>query len=279
MSQRKCSIFHGTEFSVPYLPVRPSVLTIQDLSPWLNRTWHHGADRVRSRTPVLVRLGIATMVITPSEAVRKQAIAYFQIHASRVTAVPDAAAAHLTPAEPGRSCDPPYFVFVGTIEPRKNVPTLIAAWRIVRERFNINLVIAGRHRADAPHISAEQGLTLTGEVTDEHLRYLYSNAVACIYPSLYEGFGLPPLEAMQCGCPVITSRDAAIMEVSGGAAIHVEATDIRALAAAMESIITNAEERERRRELGFRRAAEYSWARTAVLTREVYVEASRRFGG
>jgi glycosyltransferase involved in cell wall biosynthesis len=278
MSRTGCEVFHGTDFSVPYLPLRPSVLTLQDLSPWLDRSWHHGAGRVRSRTPLLVRLGIATIIITPSEAVRKQAIEYFQIHASRVVAVPDAAAAHLTPIGRPEPPGTPYFVFVGTIEPRKNVPSLISAWRVVRERHNADLVIAGRRRADAPQIAAEPGLTLMGEVSDDQLQSLYSNAIACVYPSLYEGFGLPPLEAMQCGCPVITSRDAAIMEVSGGAAIHVEARDIHGIAAAMETMITKPWERASRRELGLRRAAGFSWARTSAMTKEVYVEAIRRFG-
>lgn len=275
LSRLRCSLFHGTDFAVPYIPLRPSVLTLQDLSPWMDPLWHHGAERVRRRTPALLRLGIATMVITPTEAIRKQAMATFGIHASRVAAVPDAAAPHLVPACSGRAA--PYFLFLGTIEPRKNVPALVEAWRIVRSRFPVNLVIAGRRRFDAPEIQVEPGLTLAGEVADDQLAHLYSGAIACVYPSLYEGFGLPPLEAMQCGCPVIASRDPAIVEVCGGAAIHVDATDVRALAQAMEWLLTNPGERRRRREMGLERAAQFSWKRTAVMTREVYVEAIRRF--
>jgi len=114
-------------------------------------------------------------------------------------------------------------------------------------------------------------------VPDDRLAELYSGAVACVYPSLYEGFGLPPLEAMQCGCPVITSRDPAIVEVCGDAAIHVDSTDVRALAEAMEWLATNNGERQRRREMGLQRAAQFSWRRTAAMTRGVYAEAIRRF--
>ena len=276
MSRLNCSVFHGTEFSVPYIPVKPSVLTLQDLSPWMDPTWHHGAARVRRRTPALIKLGIATVIVTPTEAIRRQAIAAFGIHADRTVAIPDAAAPHLKPT--GERVGPePYFLFIGTIEPRKNVPALVDAWRIVRARHDVNLVIAGRRRADAPNIPAEPALKLMGEVPDDHLASLYSGALACIYPSLYEGFGLPALEAMQCGCPVITSNDPAVVEVCGDAAIHVDATDIGGLAGAMEWLIMSPGERAQRRELGIERAAQFSWQRTAAMTREVYAAAIRRF--
>ena len=276
MSRLGCSVFHGTEFSVPYLPLRASVLTLQDLSPWMNSSWQRAAGRVRMRTPVLVRLGIATMVITPTESIRRQAIRAFGIHPSRVVAVPDAAAPHFAPATSTTALTP-YFLFVGTIEPRKNVPTLVDAWRMLRSRHAVNLIIAGRRRADAPEIAAEVGLTISGEVAEDRLAWLYSGAIACVYPSHYEGFGLPPLEAMQCGCPVIASRDPAIVEVCGGAALHVDSTDVLALAGAMELLIEDCAERNRRREMGAKRAAQFSWQQTAVLTRKVYAEAIRRF--
>jgi glycosyltransferase involved in cell wall biosynthesis len=276
MSRLRCSVFHGTDFSVPYVPVRPSVLTVQDLSPWMHSAWHHAAGRVRTRTPLLLGLGIATLIITPTEAIRKQAIARFNLHPDRAIAVPDAAAPHIRPVLPANS-GVPYFLFVGTIEPRKNVPALVEAWRTIRPRHNVDLVIAGRRRDDAPDVQPEPGIVFTGEVTDERLACLYSGAVACVYPSLYEGFGLPPLEAMQCGCPVITSFDEAVMEVCGSAAIHVEAMDVRALAGAMESLLARPDERARMRELGLQRAAHFTWRRTAAMTREVYGAAIRRF--
>ena len=96
---------------------------------------------------------------------------------------------------------------------------------------------------------------------DQYLPALYTACTACVYPTEYEGFGLPVLEAMQCGAPVITSHDPAVTEVSGGAAIH---TDTNGLADAMESLLTSPAERERRRELSLRRASEFSWAKTAA---------------
>ena len=85
------NVFHGTDFAVPYLPLRPSVMTLHDLSPWLDQAWHSESDRIRNRTPMLLRLGLATMVITPSEAVRRAAIDRFHLQRDRVIAVPHAA--------------------------------------------------------------------------------------------------------------------------------------------------------------------------------------------
>lgn len=275
MRRLHCDIFHGTDFSVPYLPLKPSVLTIHDLSPWMNPQWHHAADRVRRRTPYLLKFGIATMIVTDSEAVRKAVIDFFRLSPEQVVAVPLAASPRLRPVDAAPP-PAPYFLYLGTIEPRKNVPVLVEAWKQLRLRHMVDLVLAGRFREDAPAIPPVPGLRLLGEVEERELAALYSGCVACVYPTEYEGFGLPVLEAMQCGAPVITSHDPAVTEVSGGAAIH---TSPDRLAEAMEAILTNCEERKRRKQLSMKRAAEFSWEKTAATTRAVYQEAIRRFHG
>src|SRR5271163_1625011 len=123
MNRLGTEVFHGTNFDVPYLPSRPSVLSLHDLSPWMDRSWHHAADRVRRRAPALIGLGIATMILTVSEAVRRQAISHFRIHPDRIVAVPLAAAARFqrVPGSPAH----PYFLYVGALEPRKNLPFLV----------------------------------------------------------------------------------------------------------------------------------------------------------
>ncbi len=264
MMRRGVEVFHGTDFSVPYLSQRPSVMTVHDLSPWLS---HDASKRVRRRVPVLLRARIPTMIITPSEAVRRAAISRFRLDGNRVVAVPLAASDHFRPVEAAPP-DRPYFLFVGTLEPRKNIGRLIDAWREVRRSQEVDLVLAGRVRDDFAAPAPEPGLRILGAVPEDDLPALYCGAIAFVYPSLYEGFGLPVLEAMQCGTTVITSRDPAIMEVSAGAAVHVDATDVRALADAMRA-------RPERREESLKRAAQFSWSSTARKTREVY-DAARR---
>jgi glycosyltransferase involved in cell wall biosynthesis len=270
-------VFHGPDFAVPYVPKLPSVMTLHDVSPWLNPGWHHAAGRVRRRTPVLLELGIATMVITPSESVRKQVIDRFHVAANRVVAIPEAPAPwlHKSAHKSGTGyAIPNYFLFVGTLEPRKNLPALIEAFREVRAHHDVNLVLAGRPRADAPKIPEMPGLHVLGEVPDADLPALYSNALALVYPSLYEGFGLPVLEAMQCGACVIASS--AVAEAGGQAAVYADTPE--ALADAMRQALSDPEWLAGKRALSLARAREFSWERTARLTYEVYREARNRFG-
>jgi len=145
----------------------------------------------------------------------------------------------------------------------------------VRKISPVDLVLAGRSRADFSHPAPEPGLRLIGEVSDADLAGLYSSALAVVYPSHYEGFGLPVLEAMQCGACVFISQDAALREVGGDAALVLGGR--ASWADAMRAAAGNPEWLGRRREASLARAHEFSWARTARLTREVYDEAMRRF--
>jgi Glycosyltransferase len=277
MRQHRLQVFHGTDFAVPYLPLRPSVVTIHDLSPWMNREWHHDAARVRRRTPFVLGLRLPTMVITPSEVIRRQVLDAFRIHPSRVVAIPHAASPCFRPVQ-GPPAPRPYFLYVGTVEPRKNLPVLIEAWREVRRCYAVDLVIAGRLRRDAPPIQKIEGLRLLGPVPDEDLPELYSGSLACVYPSLYEGFGLPVLEAMQCGAAVIASRDPAIGEVAAGAVLQVDAHDVRQWKEVLLAAASNPESMQPWRDSALRRSAFFSWQRSAALTRQVYEEAVQRFG-
>ncbi len=272
MSRLGADLVHGPDFAVPYIPRRPSVLTLHDLSPWMDAAWRPAARRVRRRTPILLDLGIATMIVTPGEAVRKQAIERFRLRPERVVAVPEAAAAWFRPVAGVLAT--PYFLFVGTLEPRKNLPALVEAWREVRRHYPVELVLAGRRRADFPALAEEPGLRVMGEVPDAALPQLYSGALALVYPSLYEGFGLPVLEAMQCGACVIASR--AVAEAAGDAAVYAETP--QELARAMSEAASRPEWRAELSARSLDRAREFTWERTARMTHQVYEEARRRFG-
>jgi glycosyltransferase involved in cell wall biosynthesis len=270
MRRSRASLFHGTNFSVPYVPVYPSVMTVHDLSPWMNAGWHADANRVRSRTPWLLGLGLATMVITVSRAVRRQTIERFRLHPDRVVAIPLAANESFHPSDEPKGG---FFLFVGTLEPRKNIPMLIDAWRPVFTEYGVELWIAGRRREDGPVVPDLPGLKWLGEVNEVDLPALYRRTVAFVYPSFYEGFGLPVLEAMQSGANVITSGDPAIGEVCGDAAIRVDAQDGRGWTGAMSACAAG---HVHLRERAIERSRLFSWMRTARLTREVYEEAFNR---
>jgi glycosyltransferase involved in cell wall biosynthesis len=212
------------------------------------------------------------MIITDTEAVRRQVIERFRVHPGRVVSVPLAASEIFRPVDPPQRA--PYILFAGTLEPRKNIPALVAAWRAVRREHTIDLVLAGRRRADFPELPPEPGLCLVGEVADAELARLYSGAAAFVYPSLYEGFGLPLLEAMKSGACVIASEDPALREVAAGAALHVPPGE---LAPSIRLVLENANLRAELRSRGRVRAKEFSWTRTARETRAVYEEACRRW--
>jgi len=255
-------VFHGTDFAVPFLPLTASVVTLHDLSPWEPLPRGRGSAnpvnaRVRRRAPIMIRMRLATMIVTPSEAVRREAMERFRIAPGDIVATPLAAASCFQPqpAEPPRR---PYFLVVGKRNPRKNIGTAEAACAEVRKEHDVELIFAE-------------------DCSDGELARLYSSAAALLFPSFYEGFGLPVLEAMQCGAPVIASRDPALLEVAGDAAVLLEAGDVRAWADAMKTMLANAARREDLRRRGFARARQFSWERTARLTREVYGEAIARF--
>ncbi len=277
LSHTATELFHGTDFAVPYLPLRPSVLTLHDLSPWMDVEWQGASGRVRRRTPWLLRSGIATMVITPTEAIRRDAIECFGLAPGRIRAVPLAASVCFradAPAPARRR----YFLYAGALEPRKNIDMLIECWRQLHGRHSADLVLAGRRRPDFSLPAAEDGLEWRGEVTDEELARLYAGAVAVVYPSMYEGFGLPVLEAMQCGALVIASRVPALSEVAAGAAVLLRPDTPREWVTALEAALNQPAWADGLRARARQRAREFSWERTAHETRAVYEEARERFG-
>lgn len=270
LTRERAGLFHGTDFAVPYLPLRPAVMTVHDLAPW--RREGGGSDRVRRRTPLLLGLGLATMVITPSRAVRREVLDRFRLSPEEVVAIPHGASSHFRPVEaepPPR----PYILYAGTIEPRKNLEPVIAAWQTLS---GVDLVLAGRVRRGY-RIEERPGLRVLGETPEEDLPRLYSQAAAVVYPSRYEGFGLPVLEAMQCGAFVITSRDPALVETGGNACLTVETAE--GWKEALDAALRNKELRAAYRRRAIDRAAEFSWERTAARTRAVYETAMRRFHG
>ncbi len=292
--RRKLSVFHGTNYEVALRQVCPSVLTIHDLSTLLHPETHERRRvwRARRRLPLMVRA--STVIITPTESVRREVIEHFDVQPARVYAVPEAARALFKRASVQESrlvrerlgVEEEFLLFVGTIEPRKNLATLVRALSEIVSSTDCRpqLVMAGMKGWMTSELfkiietsGVKERLLFTGYLADEELRALYSAATVFIYPSLYEGFGLPTLEAMQCGAPVIASRIASIEEVTKDAAVLVAPNDAQSLARKIVALLKDESARAQLSRAGALRAAEFSWERTARLTREVYEEAIARF--
>jgi alpha-1,3-rhamnosyl/mannosyltransferase len=257
-------VFHGTDFAVPYLSRVPAVMTVHDLSPWTRPS--EASERVRQRAGWLLRLRRPRYVHTPSEAVRQEVMNYFGWPGERVVAIGLAAAERFRPVRvEGQE---PYFLYLGTIEERKNLEVLGEAMeRLWARGCRVPLWLAGRAR-DGFALRKRDAVVELGWQPEERLPELLSGARAVVYPSHYEGFGLPLLEAMQCGAAVVASPVAAHREVGGEAVLY--ATTAEEWALALERLALDEAWRRKRGEFGRKRAEGFSWARTAKAMRELY---------
>jgi glycosyltransferase involved in cell wall biosynthesis len=174
--------------------------------------------------------------------------------------------------------DRPYFLFVGTIEPRKNLVRLLDAFAtFAREVPEVSLVLAGQRGWKCEEIYARAAATDVADrliildyVREDGLPALYSHALACVYPSLFEGFGFPVVEAMACGTPVLTSNTTSLAEIGEGAALLVDPLDPHAISAGLRSLALNADLRADLRTRGLARAASFSWSETGRRTLAAY---------
>ena len=232
----------------------------------------------------------ADVVIAVSENTKRDLMAFLDAPDEKIVVIPEAPDPDyrpldqevVGPALKRLGVDAPYFLFVGTIEPKKNVLNLLRAYAGFRELNRSNgvrpgLVLAGRKGwlyGQAQGVAKELGISehvkFLGFVPRPDLVALYSGAVALVYPSLYEGFGLPVLEAMACGAPVVTSSASSLPDVAGEAAICTAPTDVDALAEALSRLWSSGELRAELRRKGFARAKQFTWTKTAEMTLAVY---------
>jgi len=262
----------------------PLVATIHDL------TLYRWPDAVRPDTRVALTarlaavLDSARMILTPSASVREELIAR-GVPSARVRAIhhgPGQASATIA-GEPGVAA--PYVLCVGTIEPRKNLGTLLAAWRLLRQRTPTapRLVLCGRFGwgggdlgREIAAAAAEGWLEQLEYVTSERLAALYRGARWVVFPTLYEGFGLPAVEAMAAGTPLQASDIPVLREVAGDAALFVPPLDVEAWATTAAQLDTDSELRRTLAGRGRERAAAFSWDRAAEATAEALRAAARR---
>ena len=259
---------HGT---LPVTLRKPAVATIHDFTS-LTMPGRHRLKTILSFNLFIARsLALASKVACVSRAVAEEAVRWFGVPRSKIEVVPNGVDAYFSPS-PGEARNGDYLLFVGTLEPRKGLEDLVSAWWSLPRRPR--LVLCGG-RGWKTNIAELPGIEFTGFVDRESLRELYRGALAFVYPSRYEGFGIPPLEAMACGAPTIATRTGAIPDYVHDAALLVEPGDKQALRAALVKVIGNAQLRAELRARGPERAKEYDWDRSAKLMTELLAEAAR----
>lgn len=291
-------IFHGTNYDVPLWRRCATVLTVHDLSLLTHPDTHEkrSVRRARRRLPMMVRT--ADAIITPTDSVRREVCERFRVNPEKVFAVAEAARSTFQPLDFEATAatrqrfgiGDEFLLTVGTLEPRKNLSMLVSAFEEVtsaRPQSTTQLVIAGgRGWLSGPLFSAieqspvQDRIILSDYLNDDDLRALYASCRAFIYPSLYEGFGLPPLEAMACGAPVIASRIPALTETIGDAALFFDPKSVSELKHTILQLLDDENAETGRRAFsaaGQRRVAEFSWEKTARETLQVYAEAAKRF--
>lgn len=292
IARQGIDVFHGLDqAALPFFLRRAKhIVTIHDVIPILFPRLFTVKHRLIVRA-VLARVAQqADRVIVPSQAVRQDVLQHLRISADRVVIIPEGCEArfrpvtdraHLSRIRTKYGLPGLYMLSLGTLEPRKNITALLHAFAHLRHTTPVDpalrLVIAGpRGWRDHEIFATVQRLGLAtavlfpGFIEEEDLPALYSGAILFVFPSLYEGFGLPILEAMGCGVPVITSNLSALPEVAGDGALFVNPYDIEAIAAAMAELLGDEQRREHLRRKGLVRAQTFSWEETARKTFEIY---------
>ncbi len=277
------SLYHETAFTPARLTRVPTVFSVYDLSL---RRYRHTQPRERVwmfEYFIKTRLKYARHILTISEFVRQEIIEEFNVSPSMVSSVPLAPDPLFSPSSgnavaqikkkyglPGE-----YLLFVSSLEPRKNIDLLIEA--LSDAGTDMPLVLVGWQgwggkewlgKIDAAGLNGR--IILTGHVPDQDLPAVYAGAAALVYPSFYEGFGLPILEAMACGCPVICSRAASMPEVAEDAAWYIDPHNKDSLVHAIETVVTDSAVCQRLKAAGLARASRFAWEQTARRTLDIF---------
>lgn len=283
----RCNIFHATDHLLPRLKSAQTVFTLHDVIFKFFPEYHLPLNRwfLTNAMPYFLRR--ADAIIAVSECTKRDAIRFYDIAPEKITVIYEGVNPSLRRVDDPnrlaeiRACyakNQPYLLFVSTIEPRKNISALVDALKILRARgLAQRLLIVGRkgwlYQPTFDHVS-QTGMSDVVDfldfIPDTDLSALLSACDAFVFPSLYEGFGLPPLEAMACGAPVICSNTSSLPEVVGDAALLVNPRDVGEIANAIERVITDSALRDELRAKGITQAAKFSWERAARETLAVY---------
>ena len=290
------NLCHFTNALAPLWQPVPYVLTIHDASLFVYGNYHPRARHLTMRLTLPLVARRAAAVITVSEHSRNDLIRVLSLQPEKIHVVYEAAADEFRPVEDRQALDalrhkyslPEKFVlYVGTLEPRKNLLRLVRALKQLREQgWTYHLVLAGpmgwmmeTFDREVHDMGLQDAVHYLGYVPSEDLPALYSLATVFGFPSLYEGFGLPPLEAMACGTPVLTSNRSSLAEICGDAAYLVDPQSEEDITAGLCALLSDEELRRKLRARGLERVARFSWQRAARETSEVYRQVLRNGTG
>jgi glycosyltransferase involved in cell wall biosynthesis len=257
---RKLDLLHCPTFRGPFRSAVPVVVTVHDLAVLRHPGTFNQWTRRYSRLAVPRVARAARLVIAVSEFTRRELLELLAVPEERIRVIPNAVGAPFGPEGPEAEGD--YVLAVGTLEPRKNLASAQQAAR----RLGVELRVVGEKGWGGVDVDG-----WVGRPTDEELAELYRGARCLVYPSLYEGFGLPVLEAMACGTPVVTSAGGATEEIAGGAAVLVDPLDVASIARGLEQAVSRRNDLAAR---GLERARGFTWERVAAETWAVYEEAA-----
>lgn len=278
-------LYHGVLNVMPLAGSVPAVVTIHDLSPFLFPQTFRRVNRAYTRWAIKVACRHARQLIAVSEFTKQEIVRWLHVPAERITVTHNGVDARFAPPDPAalaafrqRAGLPEQFLlFIGTLEPRKNLPTLLDAYARIAKDTSVPLIIGGGKGwlydqifAKAEQLNLGDRIRFAGYIDDADLPLWYAAATVFTLPSLYEGFGIPLIEAMACGTPVIASTSSSLPEIVGDAGILVSPTDADALGAAMLQLLQSPELRADLRERGLLQARRFSWQTMAQRTVDVY---------
>jgi glycosyltransferase involved in cell wall biosynthesis len=280
-------VLHSPDFIPPHRPSCRSVITVHDLAFLL---YPHFLTKESARYYGHIDQAVrwTDHIIAVSHSTKRDTVQHLGVPEDKITVVYEAASPIFRPVDKAlareqvrnqHGVDAPFILFVSTIEPRKNVPTLIrAVWQLLEcYKEDVHLVLAGGKGwlfedafAVVEELRMDERVHFVGRVSSEELLYLYNAAEMLAHPAFYEGFGLPPLEAMACGLPVVVSNVASLPEVVGDAGILIDPHEVDELTVAMWRVLNDSELHQEMQEKGVRQAARFSWERAARETIDLY---------
>ena len=288
----RLDLFHATHYVLPPLPKTRAVVTIHDIIHLLYPQFlPNRAAHLYARLMIRHALNRANRIITVSYNTKRDLTDYFGVPGARTDVIYNGVSERFRPGVPESEkqrvaalygLTAPYLLFLGGEKPHKNVQNVVRAFAEARRRRELphTLVLAGpmpknpgRLEALISALDLSTAIRRTGIVEEEDLPGLYAGSDALLYPTLYEGFGLPVIEAMACGVPVLTSGTSALQEIAGGYAYLVDPMDVEAIAGGIILLSTDQKLRADYSELGKKRALDFSWEKAAERTLEVYAEA------